>query len=136
MEILCQVIWEVYRMDIKDFEVQNLTKCECGHEFVIEDMADLKRLYEKGFYSNVIKHCSITNCPNCNKETLLLLKQKGQTYEILDIAIRKENKVIVQEPRKAIEQEITTSDECICNVCGKVCKNQIGLNAHMRTHQN
>ena len=122
-------------LDIKNFKIQDSTKCKCGYEFVIQDMTDLRRIDEHGFYANIVKHCSFTRCPKCNQETLLLLRQKGQTWEILNTAISKEIETKIEEPQNENKEEKTEGQEFICPECQKVCKNKIGLNAHMKTHQ-
>ena len=109
-------------------------------------MKDLERINQPGFYGNIVKHYSKTKCPVCSKETILFLKQVGQTWKIIDIATKNmsNSKDIVQEivktvenkPNKVIEEEKQNSNEFICEVCGKVCKSQIGLNSHLKTHQN
>ena len=123
--------------NIKEYKVQNKKKCNCGHEFSLKDINGLLRINVPGYYGNVVKHASKTICPNCRKETVLLLKQKGQTWEIIDIAV-KENiskpQGIKNETKSKNEQEKITTNEFICPTCKKVCKSKIGLNAHMRTH--
>ena len=114
-------------MELKDYEIKGTTICECGHEFTMKDYQELNRINEHGFYANQIKHYSPAICPECKKETILLLKQKGQTYVVVDIATEK---------KKNINTELTGKQEFICPECKKVCKNQLGLNAHMRTHTN
>lgn len=129
-------------MDIKDYEVKGTTNCECGHCFNMLDYTELKRINEYGFYSNQVKHYSPTQCPACKKETLLLLKQVGQTYAVVDIATKKQNqndenaKNNVLEPTIKDEEPKEINNEFICPECKKVCKNKLGLNAHMKTHQN
>lgn len=123
----------------KDYEIKNTTRCECGHEFTIKDFIELKRINEPRFYANQVKHYSPTKCPTCNKETILLLKQVGQTYAVVDTAVLKQQakaKNTVAESENKIETKKETTQEFICPECKKVCKNQLGLNAHMRTHQN
>lgn len=131
------------QFDIKDFIIQDSITCKCGHNFTLKDMTDLRRIDEHGFYANIVKHCSFTRCPECNQETLLLLRQKGQTWEILNTAIPKENDIETEKEENNIEETISQNEEenievqeFICPECQKVCKNQLGLNAHMRTHQN
>lgn len=120
-------------MNIKDFEIENTTKCKCGHDFTLQDITELKVIDEHGFYGNIVKHCSLTKCPVCNKETLLLLRQKGQTWEIISRAVKKAE----SETNKInIEEEKNINKEFICPECKKVCKSQLGLSTHMRTHQN
>lgn len=124
-------------MNIKDYEVKGTKCCECGYEFTIKDFAELKRINEPGFYANQVKHYSPAICPNCHKEIILLLKQVGQTYVVVDIAIKKEkedNSNTGIEPTIKNDKEKETSKEFICPECQKVCKNQLGLNAHIRTH--
>lgn len=109
----------------KEYNIKGTTKCECGHNFNMLDFTELKRLNIQGFYGNQLKHYSPCKCPSCHKETLLLLKQVGQTYAVIDIAtlIKKQ------------EEEIENQQDFICTKCKKVCKNQLGLKAHMRAHQ-
>jgi len=127
-------------LKIEDYEIRNTTQCECGHEFSMKDFTKLKRINEPGFYANQVKHYSPTKCPSCGKEIVLLLKQIGQTYAVIDTAVSKEAKdnteKVVTESESKIEEEKETTQEFICPECKKVCKNQLGLNAHMRTHQN
>lgn len=118
-------------MDIKNYNIKGTPKCDCGHNFTIQDYIELKSLNVPGFYGNNIKHYSPAKCPNCNKEVLLLLKQAGQTYKIIDIATKKE---IVKVPTIENEAQKETIQEFICPVCKKVCKSQIGLNSHIKTH--
>ncbi len=122
---------------IEDYKIRNTTQCECGHEFSMKDFTELKRINKLGFYANQVKHYSPAKCPSCGKEIVLLLKQIGQTYSVIDTALLKENIMeTITEPENKIEEEKETNQEFICPECKKVCKNQLGLNAHMRTHQN
>ena len=73
-------------MDLQGYKVKNTTKCECGHEFTIHDMKTLQRISDSKFYGGIIRHVDEIKCPECQKETLLLLKQAGQTYIVKDIA--------------------------------------------------
>ena len=125
--------------DIKEYKVQNKRICDCGHEFNINDVNGIQKINEHGYYGNVVKHASITKCPICKKETVLLLKQKGQTWGIIDIAVkektnRTEDKTITTKNEN--KEKTETSQEFVCPVCEKICKSKIGLNAHMRTHNN
>ena len=148
-------------IDIKEIEILNSTKCDCGHEFTLNDFTTLEQLQDAhGFYSNLVKHYCQTFCPKCGKQIILLLKQKGQTWEIMNTAVLKNaestfNEIITntEETVENLEgekvennnEETTTNEnetennsteEFICPVCEKVCKNKSGLTAHMRTHQN
>ncbi len=115
-------------MDIKNYDVKGTTKCSCEYEFTIKDFIELKRINEPGFYSNQVKHYSRAKCPNCNKNTILLLKQVGQTYKVIDIATKKEPKI------ENTEQKEETQG-FICPECKKICKSQLGLNAHIKSHK-
>lgn len=123
-------------LDMQQLEIKNTTKCDCGHEFTLQDMTELNRIDKHGFYANVVKHFSNTKCPNCNKDTTLLLKQKGQTWEIVSLAFNKKAENTVEGATTKNEDISIQSQEFICPVCEKVCKSQIGLNSHMKTHQN
>lgn len=121
----------------QEFNVEDTTKCTCGHKFDIHNINGLVSIDNHGFYSNAVKYCSKIKCPKCNKETILLLKQKGQTWEILGIATKKEQKQeIPKKQTTTIENKTVSnvSNEFICPICQKVCKSKIGLNAHMKTH--
>lgn len=128
-------------MNIANYKVKDTTKCECGHEFDIHEINGLLPIDNHGFYSNIVRTCSKIYCPKCNKETILLLKQKGQTWEILGIATPKTAEVVKtvkeqpkQQAKMENKTEKNTTDELICPICKKVCKNKLGLNAHMKTH--
>lgn len=130
----------------KAYDVKNRTVCDCGYEFNLQDMEKLTKINQPGFYGNIVKHYSPAKCKHCGKNVILLLKQAGQTYKIIDIACEnvkehinndsKNVQVIVNQSSKAIEENNKNSQEFICPVCKKVCKSQIGLNSHMKTHQN
>ncbi len=126
-------------MDISKYIVKDTTKCECNHQFDIHEINKLENITNHRFYSNTVKTCSVIKCPKCGKETVLLLKQKGQTWEIIGIAVKEELQKSLSVPKQTTienKTENNTSNELICPICGKVCKNKSGLNAHMRTHNN
>ena len=120
-------------LENKEYDVKNKITCDCGYEFKTSDMTDLKRIKQSGFYGNNIKHYSHAKCKNCNKEVLLLIKQKGQIWQILDIALEK-NKTNKLEGQ--ISNEKSIGNELICPICKKECKNKPGLTSHMKSHQN
>lgn len=130
------------RLEGKEYDVKNQTNCDCGYEFVLKDIQELEKINQPGFYGNVVNHYSHAKCKNCGKEVLLFLKQAGQTWEIIDTAEEHKKTSIVttqtieKEPNDVIDKENNSSNEFICEICGKVCKSQIGLNSHMKTHQN
>ena len=137
---------------VKNLTLKGTKICDCGREFDIHDIKRLERIDDNSFYAGVVKHYSRTICPHCGKEVILLLKQVGQTYEIVNVAeenfnIRVENKSIdinIQEENTS-NAEITTtididkkdisSNEFICQECGKVLKSKSGLTNHLKTHQ-
>ncbi len=128
----------------QNYDIQDTLKCECGHEFDIHDINSLIPITNNGFYSNIVRNCSEIHCPKCNKKTVLLLKQKGQTWQILGIATPKvimfeDNLKTVMSNDIQVESQNNENEinqEFICPVCKKACKNKIGLNAHMKTHNN
>lgn len=130
----------------KEYEVKSKTTCDCGYQFTLQDMEELKRINQPGFYGNVLKHYSHAKCKQCGKDVILLLKQVGQTYKIIDIACEnvqkqqenssKNAQTNANQPNTAIEENNDSSKEFVCPICEKVCKNQIGLNSHLKTHQN
>ena len=137
------------KITTQDYNVEDEKRCECGYNFDIHDIDGLVSIDNHGFYSNAVKYCSHIHCPQCYKETVLLLKQKGQTWDILGIATPKTllfEEPKAQEPKKEIKvepkiepkvenkTENIAGNELICPVCKKVCKSRIGLNAHMKTH--
>ena len=121
-------------LENKEYEIRGTKKCNCGHEFKVEEIEELKRINQPGFYGNIVKHYAHTKCRKCGKKIILLLKQKGQTYVVLDTATEKENATTV--PIINVEKEKDINNEFICEICGKVCKSQIGLNSHLKTHEN
>lgn len=136
----------MFNLNGQEYDIKGTLVCTCGHEFTLQDIKNLGRINQDGFYGNIVKHYSKTECPNCKKETILFLKQKGQTWKIIDIANKnvieatkntiKNVKTVENNASNAIEEEKQNSNEFICDVCGKVCKSQIGYNSHIKTHQN
>lgn len=150
-------------VDVKELKMLNRKDCQCGlHEFTLKDVKSVEKLTDThGFYGNLVKHYSKVICPICKKETILLLKQVGQTWEIMNTALTKDMDITEQEAKQEAnieenasneiqdadihtteqseaqnEEENNQSQEFICPECKKVCKNKSGLAAHMRTHQN
>ena len=143
-------------IDVKEITMLNKTDCKCGHEFTLNDVKSVDFLQDAhGFYGNLVKHYSKVKCPECNNEIIVLLKQVGQTWEIMNTAIVKEQEAKKEENASYAEQdaqmqltentpeatetenkeENNQSQELICPECKKVCKNKVGLTAHMKTHQ-
>ena len=89
-------------MDLQGYKVKNTTKCECGHEFTIHDMKTLRRISDSKFYGGVVRHVDEIKCPECQKETLLLLKQAGQTYIVKDIA-QKDTTIEAEKEQSSLE---------------------------------
>lgn len=146
---------------LENMKIKNTTICECEREFVITDIQKLERVDDKNFYSGVVKHYSKAICPKCGKEVILLLKQVGQTYKVINIAeyghvtaglltttenneetLHKTELNLAQNKTASITTNLennevnTESNELICPVCKKECKNKSGLTAHIRTHEN
>ncbi len=135
----------------ENLKIRNTTKCNCGRQFVITDIEKLQRIEDKHFYSGVVKDYSKAHCPDCGKEVILLLKQAGQTYEVINVAEEEINcKNVINDSKRPIknvesveiktiaESELkeTSNNEIICPECKKVFKNKSGLTNHMKTHQN
>lgn len=130
-------------MDLQDYKIKNSVKCDCGYEFTIRDMTELKRINDNKFYGGNIKHVSETICPLCLRKTLLLLKQVGQTYKVIDIAQKDrptvEAKAItinedgVEQTQIDSNESNTDSNELICQNCKKVFKTKQGLAIHAKT---
>lgn len=144
-------------MDLQDYKIKNSTTCDCGYEFTIRDLTELKRINDSKFYGGNIKHVSETHCPLCLRKTLLLLKQVGQTYKVIDIA-QKDRPIIeaktisinedgieqIQETSatntSTLEQtqinsnkSNTDNNELICQNCKRVFKTKQGLAVHSKT---
>ena len=130
-------------MNYHGYELENGQVCKCGYEFKINDITKLQRVGET-LYGGAVKHLSETNCPCCNRETLLLLKQQGQTYVIkgimqkelskIDNSTNTSTKEVTEEPRINSEESETISNEFICPVCKRIFKNKSGLTNHMKVH--
>ena len=120
-------------MNFKEYTIQDTNKCKCGYEFTLKDLIKLEKINEHGFYANIVKNYSKVKCPECNNEALLLLKQKGQTWEIMGLAISKQ--ISAETTQIENNEVIEENQEYICPECKKVCKSQIGLNAHIKSHQ-
>ena len=144
-------------MNLQDYKIKNSTTCDCGYEFTIRDMTELKRINDSKFYGGNIKHVSETHCPLCLRKTLLLLKQVGQTYKVIDIA-QKDRPIIEAKTitinEDGIEQTQETSvantstqeqtqinsnesnissNQLICQNCKRVFKTKQGLAIHAKT---
>lgn len=137
-------------MDLQDYKIKNTTKCDCGYEFTIHNLTELKRINDSKFYGGNIKHVSETHCPLCLRKTLLLLKQVGQTYKVVDIAqknrpVIKAKTITIDENAKEIKnndveqtqinsnETNTSTNEFICQNCKRVFKSKQGLAIHAKT---
>lgn len=135
----------------ENLKIRNTTKCDCGRQFVITDIEKLQKIEDRHFYSGIVRHYSKAHCPNCGKEVILLLKQAGQTYEVINVAeeeitcknVINDNEIPIKnvesvEIKTITESELkeTSSNEIICPECKKTFKNKSGLTNHMKTHQN
>ena len=137
-------------MNLQDYKIKNSTKCDCGYEFTIKDMTELKRINDNKFYGGNIKHVSETHCPLCLRSTLLLLKQVGQTYKVIDIAqkdratieaktitVNENANVItdnsIEQTQISSNESNTESNECICPNCKRVFKTKQGLESLAKT---
>ena len=130
-------------MDLQNYKIKNSTTCDCGYEFTIRDMTELKRIDDNKFYGGNVKHVSETTCPLCLRKTLLLLKQVGQTYKVIDIAQKDrpiiETKIIVIDNEGVEQTQINSNEfnvansEFICPNCKKVFKTKQGLAVHSKT---
>ena len=137
-------------MNLQDYKIKNSTKCDCGYEFTIRDMTEFKRINDNKFYGGNIKHVSETHCPLCLRNTLLLLKQVGQTYKVIDIAqkdratieaktitVNENANVItdnsIEQTQISSNESNTESNECICPNCKRVFKTKQGLAVHAKT---
>ncbi len=129
-------------MELKELNIKTNNICECGYKFNIHDITKLERIEDNSFFGGIVKHYSKTYCSNCGKETILLLKQAGQTYTIKGIGTNNNrNEELVKTHSENIQnvennQDNTNSNEFICPVCQKVCKSKIGYSSHMKTHEN
>lgn len=145
-------------MNLQDYKIKNSTTCDCGYEFTIHNLTELKRVDDDKFYGGNIKHVSETHCPLCLRKTLLLLKQVGQTYKVIDIA-QKDRKIIeaktieIDENEKEIKDsnteqrineqtidnynlektQIGLNELFICPNCKRTFKSKSGLTIHTKT---
>ena len=130
-------------MDLQEYKIKNSTICDCGYEFTIHNLTELKRINDTKFYGGNIKHVSETRCPLCLRKTLLLLKQVGQTYKVIDIA--QKDRPIIESKTLTIDENGTeqtqinfnesniTNNELICQNCKKVFKTKQGLAVHSKS---
>lgn len=129
------------RLEGKEYEIKNNTSCGCGNKFTLKDITKLEKINQPGFYGNVLNHYSHARCKKCGRDVLLFLKQVGQTWEIIDIGeehnkTTKTIKTVENKVNTVIDKEKKTDNEIVCEICGRVCKSQIGYNAHKKAHQN
>lgn len=120
-------------MDLQDYKIKNTTKCDCGYEFTIHNLTELKRINDSKFYGGNIKHVSETHCPLCLRKTLLLLKQVGQTYKVVDIAQKEIKNNDVEQTQINSNETNTSTNEFICQNCKRVFKSKQGLAIHAKT---
>ncbi len=122
---------------LDDYKVKNSKKCDCGYEFIINDINKLEKLSNSNMYGGNVKHVSKVCCPNCKKETILLLKQDGQTYKLIDIAQKEENtnSTLLEQIKNDIKYDNVNNNEFICPECKKTFKNNSGLKLHMKVHE-
>lgn len=128
-------------MDVKDLEILNRLDCKCGYKFSLKDIRSIDFLTDThGFYGNWVKTYSIVKCPKCYHEVILLLKQRGQTWEIMNTAQRDIMENIVekslQEMQSVVKNIKKDTNEFICPECKRVFKSKSGLSSHMKTHNN
>lgn len=130
------------RLEGKEYDIRNKTICDCGNQFTLKDITKLERINQPGFYGNVLNHYSHARCKKCGKDVILFLKQAGQTWEIIDTGeehnkiTTKTSQTVENKPNNVIDEEKKTGNEIVCEICGRVCKSQIGYNAHKKAHQN
>ena len=67
-------------------------------------------------------------CEKCLKDAALAIENGGTAAEV------KESKADVPLFHHPEQNEKAQEGKIICPVCGKECKNQLGLNSHMKTH--
>ena len=123
-------------VDVKELKILNRKDCQCGmHEFSLKDVKGIEPLIDAhGFYGNLVKNYAAVQCPKCHNITVLLLKQVGQTWDIMNTAIIKN--IQTEQTKNKNQTENKLIQEFICPKCQRTFKNKLGLNSHMRTHQN
>ena len=139
-------------IDVKELKVLNRTDCKCGnHKFTLADLQKLENLTDThGFYANLVKHYSLAECPECQNRIVMLLRQKGQTWEVMNTAelaqvtdglVQVDEPTYVQVYDDSIEQttlglneQKEANQEFICPECNRAFKNKSGLTNHMKTH--
>lgn len=124
-------------IDVEEIKILNGIDCECGkHEFTLKDLKRLEQLTDThGFYGNIVKYYSETICPECGRNVILLLKQRGQTWEIMNTAVR--NQVSESDVTVVVsDEEKETSNKVCCPVCQQGFKSKAGLSSHMKIHEN
>lgn len=135
----------------QNIKVKGTTVCDCGRQFVITDIQKLEDIDDKHFYGGLVKYYSKAKCPKCGKEVILLLRQAGQTYEVVNIAeeIQEENKEVkednIETEKEAEENNKNTENEeslkaktnsFVCGICHREFKSKSGLTSHLKTHNN
>ena len=100
----------------ENLKIRNTTKCDCGRQFVITDIEKLQRIEDKHFYSGVVKDYSKAHCPNCGKEVILLLKQAGQTYEVINVAEEDKNVMSDNENNINNVKNVQINTDCVTEI--------------------
>lgn len=99
-------------IDVKELELLNTTQCECGHTYSLKDFTKMEALEDAhGFYGNIVKNYSRAICPRCRKKVIMLLKPKGQTWEVINIArLKSENDI------QNLEKQNETNNSTFTNI--------------------
>ena len=93
-------------LENEEYQTKSKTTCDCGYEFSAHDIEELRRINQSGFYGNAVKHYSHAKCKQCGKDVILLLKQVGQTYKVIDTACKN-----VIEDTQSTEENVTEDIE-------------------------
>lgn len=135
-------------VDLEKLKLRKDNICDCGRRYVINDIHGLQDINDSHYFGGVVKYYSHAKCPQCGKDVILLLRQIGQTYEVVGVAEEKENiltiktenieDIIENKEEEEDKTEVITENEeenkYVCDVCGKSFKSKSGLTSHAKTH--
>ena len=144
-------------MNLRELKLLNSKTC-CGYEFTANDITKIEINKDYKFYGGRVQYYTITKCPKCHKEVVLLLEAYDNSYRVIDIAIAKE--ITESKAIKRIEEiskewkgkditgtvEMSAKDEelaeviseaikekFICPNCNREFKTKAGLGKHIKS---
>ena len=123
-------------MNLRELKLLNSKTC-CGYEFTANDITKIEINKDYKFYGGRVQYYTVTQCPKCHKEVVLMLEAYDNSYRVIDIGLtgRKEE---VEEAKEIVVQhtaieEKPVEEKFICPNCNKEFKTKAGLGKHIKS---